>query len=262
MSHRSSAATLACVVLMSMPASAQEAAWVYIETNESGAHVYADSIHLGTAAQGIFAVQPGEVLLRLTPPQRNSWSMESVEERVVAAAGDTVSVAMALPFYYRVESVPYGGSVFIEYDDGRQSMGETPLTFSVPEPLNRPVVVDKFGYLPAEIEPGVEHWNRHLVMLERAERVSEEMASAEVPWTPPRSARARWIDYGALGLAVVSAVVAVNYKFRADDLYDEYEQTGDPALRDRITRFDTRSGIALGTMQVGLGIFAIRLALK
>jgi hypothetical protein len=167
-----------------------------------------------------------------------------------------------VPYYYRIESVPYRAQVFVQADGRKELMGETPVTFTRPEPLESVIVVEKRGYAPTEIDPGGDRWNRHVVMLTRAERAADGKSDAEVAWTPPRARTSKWIDYGSVGLAVVSAIVSVHYKFKADALYDEYEETGDPLLERRIKRLDTRSGIALGAMQVGLGVFAIRLALR
>lgn len=75
---------------------------------------------------------------------------------------------------------------------------------------------------------------------------------------PARSKRT-WIDYAAVSGALVAGAVAVHYKMKADARYDVYRQTGDPTLRPEIRRLDTRSGIAVGAMQVGITVFAIRL---
>ena len=245
-----------------VPATGQDVGWISVVTNEPGAHVYADSVYLGRADAGVFALEPGEALIRLAPAQRDSWSIEPLETGVTIVRDDTLFVSIPFPVYYRIESVPYGANVLIDDPNGRRSVGETPLTLTVPSHLEHAILIEKLGYLTTQIEPGQDRWNRHMVLLDRAERAADGVTNAEVPWTPPRSSRVRWIDYGALGLAVASAIVSVHYKFKADGLYDRYEDTGDPVLRDRIERLDTRSAVALGTMQVGLGIFAIRLALK
>ena len=75
---------------------------------------------------------------------------------------------------------------------------------------------------------------------------------------PARSQKA-WIDYVAISGAIVAGAVAVHYKMKADSRYDVYGQTGDPTLRPEIKRLDTRAGIAVGAMQVGITVFAIRL---
>jgi hypothetical protein len=84
---------------------------------------------------------------------------------------------------------------------------------------------------------------------------------AQVHWKPPPKRRA-WIDYAALGTAVAAGVLAIHYKFKADDLYSQYEQTRDQSVRQEIKSYDVRSGVAFGVMQGGIGLFALRLALR
>lgn len=78
----------------------------------------------------------------------------------------------------------------------------------------------------------------------------------------PRSTTLNWIDYSVLAVTGVAAVVAIHYKFEADERYAEYQQTGDPALRSDIKALDRRSGIALIGMQAGVATFAVRLLLR
>lgn len=260
--HVSLLGLLLTIGMAAPAASGQAAGWVLVETNEPSAHVYLDSIYVGVAAEGAFQHDSGPVVVKLVPAERSNWSIAPVEDHVQVVQGDTAVVQLPFPVYYRIESVPYGADVVLREGDEMRLMGKTPLTFHVPGPLKAPISVEKSGYISARIDPGAERWNRHLVPLEQAPRTEGAVAGAEVPWSPPRSIRTTWIDYAAIGIAVVSGVAAVHYKFKADDLYERYEKTGDPMLEDRIRSLDIRSGIALGTMQVGLGVFAIRLALK
>ena len=63
-------------------------------------------------------------------------------------------------------------------------------------------------------------------------------------------------------MAVAAGAVSIHYKFKADRLNEQYEQTGDAALRPRIHDLDTRAGVALGVMQVGVGVLALRFILR
>ena len=68
-----------------------------------------------------------------------------------------------------------------------------------------------------------------------------------------------WLDYVAVGTSVVGGLLAVHYKTKADKLYDEYKESKDIGLKPDIEQFDLYSGVALGAMQVGLGVLAFRL---
>jgi hypothetical protein len=70
------------------------------------------------------------------------------------------------------------------------------------------------------------------------------------------------VSYGAAALAITSGAIAAHYKLKADNIYDEYAITGNPDLRSEIRRYDTYSAVALGTMQIGVGVLAVRLILR
>lgn len=240
-------------------AHAQDAVHVRIDTNFPEAVLYADSVLLGSVTNEPVAVPARGQLLRLAAPDGNSWSIPPVTKRLDAEAGDTVDLALHFPYYYRIESVPFGADVMIERDQDRHELGETPLLYRSNVPLSGILVVKHDGYAVERREPGKEVWNRHVVSLSPSEDL--DPTAALVSWEPPTRHRV-WIDYAALGTALAAGALAVHYKFRADDLYAEYEEAGDPRLRNRIHQFDTRAGVAFGAMQFGVGVFAIRLALR
>lgn len=253
--------TLALVLLLAgtQTARAQEQLYVRVETNAPGGLVYADTLLVGSAVAGVLSVPAGAKALRLVPEGSASWSISPVVAPLDGEAGDTVSVRLHVPYHYRLESVPFGAVVYLEEPAGRTRLGETPLVYESEEPLEADFIVELPGYAPERIAPGRELWNSHGVVLHPNREV---LASAEeVAWTPP-APRRRWIDYAAIGVAVVAGTVAVHYKFQADALYAEYEETGDPSLRPAIERLDRRSGVALGAMQAGVGVFALRLVLR
>lgn len=248
------------LVLALLPVHAQERT-VVIHTNLPEAYVFADSVLVGTAGQEVFQIPTSAEHLRLVPPSIDTWSVPPLTRSLASAAEtDSVVLTMRFPYRYRVETIPFGATVTLHTPDGsRQELGVTPLTYEVEEPLAGTLVVERLGYMAERIDPGVDLWNRSVISLAPVLRTQEE--NAEVAWTPPRKRR-RWINYAAFGLAATAGAMSVYYKFKADDLYDEYRRTGDPSLQPRISAFDDRALIALGAMQVGVGVLAIRLALR
>lgn len=238
---------------------AQTQAYVAIRTNLPEATVYVDSVALGPASSGVLAVPAGAAHVRLVPPGHGSWSVPPVEAPLTVAAGDTVDVRLDFPHHYRVESVPFGASVYVETERGRELLGKTPLYHTTPAPLPGRLVVEHPGYVIVRLEPGDDVWNAHSLSLSPEQ--DADPTAARVPWEPPRPPR-RWIDYAAVGTAVAAGALAIHYKFKADNLYDDYVETTDPALRPQIREYDTYSAVSLGVMQAGIGLFAIRLALR
>ena len=238
---------------------AQQRVVALIETNLPEATLYADTTQLGPASLGTFLIPVGTRELRLVPPGGTQWSIEPVVTAIEATPGDTLDVSLPFPYYYQIETIPFGASVTLETREGRIGIGETPLVYTAPAVLGGTISIEQKGYVIEKLKPGQEVWNRYVVTLKPL-RV-DEVTSAEVSWRPPRR-RQRWIDYTAATLAVAAGALSVHYKFKADRLDDEYRETGDPALRPRIQSFDNRAGVALGAMQVGLGVLAVRFILK
>ncbi len=254
------AVVLASLVLSVGPASVrgQTPSVVVIDTNYPQAAVYADDVLLGTAGERVFRLPLGTATIRLVAGGKANWSIPPLTHDLKTGRTDTVGLRLDFPYYYRFESTPFGASVF---DGGVNDdlLGQTPLVRSFTDPLTRRIVFALDGYEPREIAPGNDVWNVHSVELRPVEE--GERRNGEVALQPPDSRR-KWIDYAALGTAAVAGVLAVHYKFKADRRYDVYRDTGDPALRPDIKRYDVYSGVALGVMQGSLGLFAIRLVLK
>lgn len=257
---RNSVVLVILIGLFAVPvAPAQDDVSVRVRTNYPQALVYADSLQIGTVQDGYMVVPARTRTLRLVSPDLDSWSVAPVTAALDAAAGDTVEVQVDFPYYYRVESVPWGADVLLEDGRDRRHLGETPLSYRSSGPLSGQLLVRLNGYAAERVVPGQEVWNRHVVSLMPSD--DPDPTAAQISWTPPRKQRA-WIDYAVLGTAVAAGVLAVRYKFKADGLHGTYDETGDPRIRSDIRTYDTKSAVALGVMQAGIGVFAVRLALR
>ncbi|MEM6646552.1 MAG: hypothetical protein AAF730_09900 [Bacteroidota bacterium] len=253
---------MAGVVAMLCPVAAVAQSVLHVQSNMPDAVVYADDNALGTVADSPFALEASPALVRLVPPERASWSMDVLRHTVDAAATtDTLQLALDFPFYYQVESFPYGAMVYVRDGEARQLLGVTPLLHVSDAALEGELVVELPGYGRRAVTLDAERiWNRHNVTLERMPSMGEQPGHT-VSWTEPRKPR-RWIEAAALGTALVAGSLAVHYKFKADRRFDEHSENGDPRFINDIERFDNYSSVALGTMQVSLGVLAIRLVLR
>lgn len=232
---------------------------VQLDTNLPTALVYADSTLIGAAATKTFRIPEHTRRLRLLPPREKNWSITPVSTALSPFSSDTLRVSLPFPYHYQVETVPYGASVVLKNQDGEQLLGDTPVLYKSTEVLTGTLIVEKQGYLTQEVATGAEVWNRYVLTLEPFH--VDDVQSAERDWHPPRKRR-RWIDYTAAVMAVTAGAISIHYKFKADRLNDEYTETGNPALRPRINALDDRAGIALGVMQAGLGVLAVRFILR
>lgn len=245
---------------MARSSSAQESGTTIVElhTNAPHASVYVDDALIGRASQRYFIVPSGSDKIRLVVGGRENWSIPPASARLSDfAQTDTVSITVDFPYRYRFESKPFGARVLA--GSAERPMGFTPFETTTELPLSGPVTFELEGYWPEAIDPGSDIWNVHAVRLRPID--PNEESAAWIALSPPRERR-KWIDYAALGTAAVAGVVAVHYKFKADRRYDRYRESGDPSIRTEVKRFDVYSGVALGVMQAGIGLFTIRLVLR
>lgn len=254
--------SLAICILLALPrlTAAQQAdstRVLYLDTNLNEAFVFADSAYLGRASQFVFNLPPGTEEIKLVPPDVGSWSITPEILALRATEEDTVSLEINFPFHYKIESIPYNAEVYLEEPDDRRLLGSTPLLYTSLDPLNGMILLAREGYESVRLTPGEEIWNQHLVEIHEIE---SEVVTDERFWVSSKSTR--WVDYTAAGVALVSGILAIRYKAKANRRFDRYRISGDPALRSGFERYDRYSAISLGTMQVGIGVVAVRLVLK
>lgn len=251
-----------CLLFMTWNAKAQDAdsttTFIYLESNLKESLVFADSVYLGRASQFGFNVPNHAKEIKLVPPDIGSWSIAPVTKPLIHSASDTVNLVMDFPFYYKIESIPYDVSIYLEQPEERQLLGKTPLLYTSEEPLKGMLLLAQDGYESIRLTPGEDIWNQHLVELN--EQVNEGVIS-EKYWTPEKSSK-RWLDYTAAGVALVGGILAINYKTKANRRFNQYRVSGDPTLRSGFEEYDRYAAISLGAMQAGIGVLAIRLVIK
>ena len=239
-------------------AGGQGRAVIALETNFPDAVVYIDSVRQGPAHWEIFGAAVGRRTVRLVAPSLSAWSVTPATQEVLLEEGDTARVVLPFPIYHHLESLPLGASVYLQTEQKRALLGQTPITYSAAHAPDGRFVIEHPGYQRHQVTPRDDIWNRYTITLQPLH--GEVTAGAVVSVDTHR--RRRWIDVAATGIAVAGGILAVHYKFKADRLDDDYRATGDPALRPRIARLDDRAAIALVGMQAGLITLGVRFYLK
>ena len=235
-----------------------------IDTNAPDAVVLVGSEVIGVASDSPFLLPAGPKQIVLIEATDNGWAPRRVSGSAIVGANQTVTIRLDLPFRYRIESMPPDAEVILQSDGSEEVLGTTPLTVDRPEAMAGVLVARRPGYMPAELMPGDSLFNHHTLMMQPLEAGAE--LDAITSWIPPHKPR-RWIDYAAAGVALAAASVAIYYKFEADDLDDRYRspdslERGDPALKQEAERLDLYSLGALGVMQAGITVLAVRFVLR
>lgn len=69
----------------------------------------------------------------------------------------------------------------------------------------------------------------------------------------------KWIIYTAAGASLLAGAAAIHFRTKADSRFNSYLETGNPRLKREVKQLDLKSGMALGAMQIGVGVIAFRL---
>lgn len=251
--------TLSANELVAQVADSVDTREIYISTNWPEAAVEVDGEIVGIAQRKHFSVSRDVERVRLVPPSGGGWDIRPVEVAIGDIPGDTLDILLDFPYHYKFESAPYGAEVLLEGSEGTVSLGATPFLYKTDTPLSDYVTFSLTGFLPESVEPGSAMWNRHVVEL-RPENLTD--VSDHIYYGESRRKHRWWIDAAAVSTALAAGALAVHYKFKADNRFDEYTDTGNPDLQPQINRYDDYSTASLVVMEAGIALFAIRLILR
>lgn len=228
-----------------------------VETNLDSAVVVVDEQRVGIVGAW-HQVTPSAGTMRLLPPANLRQHVDALSGRIVFEK-DSLQLRLDFAPHHRVESTPYGAAVRPSGCSEQECvLGRTPLVWRASSDGPVRLEVTKAGFETETIELGSDVWNVYRIDLDPLPGVR---AGAEVE-TSPQSGRAVWIDVAVTTLTLAATALSIHYKFKADDLYSEYEATGDLGVQDEVRAYDRRAAVALGVSQVGLGVLAFRLVFR
>ncbi len=203
-----------------------------------GIVMWNDSV-VGTAPYLVNGIHPGDTVF-VYPPDTTVWNPPGVPVNV-RNADDTIVVR--LPAVKRLESIPFGAKILL----GDSVVATTPAQIAVPgDSLTVGLLL--FGFADTTITIRYEEDVPPVILKPLAGFnapvfVNERETVLTLPgW--------KVVLPSVAGLA--SGIAAVLFKSRANDYYDRYRQTRDPAELDNTRRFDILSGISLVIMEASM----------
>ncbi|MEO0559942.1 MAG: hypothetical protein AAF170_17375 [Bacteroidota bacterium] len=252
---------LLLVLLGLASAQAQPVSTLIVEAREG--LVVVDGAEVGTPGDPV-TLNAGEHEVWLVD-EIDAWNPRIDSARVELVEGDTLRLSMALPIRTRIETNPVGAELTLLAADGSaRALGVAPVTVDLPEGTLAELVAELDGYVSQQraMEP------TELLRIDLAPEAGVRVEPMVQTFATRRAARRRTlIDIGIGAATLAAGAVAVYYKFEADELDDRYRdpeslQRGDETLRQEALRLDRRSGVALGAMQAGIGVLALRFVLR
>ncbi len=228
--------------------------FITVTSNADHVAVYADTLYLGDADGSFFSLPVGRTSISVIRHEDiASWDSPKPSKIVKIVAGDSLRIELLFPNIYRFNSFPMGAKV--RNEEGVE-IGVTPFIYTSADIFEGRLSFSKSGYEDRVLER-VEHGNTNVILtvIDTDGEVSLEAFKRK-----PQPVRGKLVTASIMAGTAIAAGLSIHYKFKADRLYDEYVDITDPALRPDILKYDRYAGAALGAMQGGLVLLAVRLA--
>lgn len=221
---------------------------IVVSSNVDSAAVFIDNAWAGRVSDGPFMATSDASSITVRLPWLTAWSVEPL--RFQLDDGD-VTIEASFPFHYRFESIPSGAEV----SENGIRLGQTPYVHVSQSQLSDDVRIALPGYLDAVPELGNEVWN-----MIRVEMTADATSMAIGTDHIVPKARKDWVSIAATASAFAAGALAIHFRTKADNRFEDYQISGKESLRSDVQRLDVQSGVALGVMHAGLGVVVFRLA--
>jgi hypothetical protein len=228
-------------------------AYISIKSSSPGYEAYLDGHFIGQTPIRLHAVPEGEHTVLLRRTTTNSWMMTDWTKTFLVEKGDTLELFARLKRPYLVKSQPFGAEVFL---DG-QFQGTTPLIIELADTIAYSLTLIKEGYRPANVicDPAA---SQFIFTTLQPDPVYSSQQKQIYELAQLRKGKNKRQALIFTGLTLASGVAAILLNNKADNLYEQYLQAGDPETRERFFErtgtYDTYTGIVMGLFQVNLGL--------
>lgn len=238
------------MAMILVPGALAQTALLEVRSNAPEAVVYVDGVWMGRKGDGPFRIPLESRAVRIAAGSDATWSVDPLLFDIEPKADSTIVLHAHFPRVYQFDSTPSGAEV----SAGDMVLGFTPLRLERAEALDS-VRVALSGFQGVQRKVGDGIWNREAFELTAGTGMDAVSSGFVV-----EKNRKDWISIAATTTALAAGALAIHLRTKADNRYDDYNEKGNLALKSDIRRLDVQSGVALGVMQLGLGVVVFRLA--
>ncbi|HET6271734.1 MAG TPA: PEGA domain-containing protein [Bacteroidota bacterium] len=218
-------------------------------TDIDSARVVVDGSLVGFTPVKVDTLPPGLHEVRIHHPDMESWLTESITDSINIAIGKERVLRYAFVPRYLIQSAPDGADILM----GDSLAGITPSVIRISSPREeRPIRLRKEGYELATIS--LAQVTRGVIAVDLS-RTWHSGNHRESIFREDETNGKNLRLYITGAATVLSGVASAYFKVQADNRYDDYLRSGNPALRSETSRLDAASGVALAITQLGLGLF-------
>jgi hypothetical protein len=189
----------------------------------------------------------GPYLVEVIPPDSAGWLTRTARDSVFLEAYELEERTYRLAHLLFLQTLPPGAELFA----GDSLLGETPVV--VERSLfsrTPPAVLRKVGFHPVTLSPPTAAGPAGTLTVSLPRDGDTPLLEDVYPPPSPPG----WPKFFAAAGAVAAGGAAAYFKIKADNVYDEYLRTGDPALRNDATGYDMQAAMALIATQACIAL--------
>ncbi len=224
-------------------------AYLLVRTAYSGLEVLIDGKPVGRTPLEVVAISPGRHKLVVEHPNRHNWNEHDFMREIEIAGSDTLDVRVIFQHSYSINSRPFGATVFVQ----NEKAGETPTRILLQDQEVAEVGLQKVGYRDTTFTVGeTDQRLFNIVLLPKPDlqpalgRDVAKKTSKKLPFL------------ATLGVSLAAGGLALYFRTKADDRFEQYQRTGDPREFDRLfddaKRFDKFAAASFGVFQVSFAL--------
>ena len=234
----------------SMGLSDSTAARISVQTTGGDAFVVIDSSISGPTPFTVDSLRPGMHTIRLLSFPVTRWADIPKLDTVSLLNGEHRTLTYDIAARLRISSIPSGARVFLE----DVLAGVTPLFMPVRELQEHDMLaLHAQGYEDVTLRLDTVRADV-LVSMKRSWSPTEPLT--QTPVLTQIGNRPAFHLYGPAIASIVAGSVAAYFKFRADDVNNQYLVTGDPVLLKQVRHYDSISAIALVFAEAGMALLS------
>jgi len=213
--------------------------------------VYIDSDLIADSSFSDLSLKPGDYTLLVFNSDTRKWTQRGYEKKISIAEGENLQLTIDFNDYYYVNSTPYNAEIY----QNDKHLGTTPAYIENPMigETNK-IELLKDGFNSKEIFLSPDKHNYFTKLMESSNNTTPQIAKPVL-----NNSQASWYREGLVALSLISSWGAFYLKREADQRYNKYMSTGNPALMDKYfndsRRFDSYSEISLGVSVAALGTY-------
>lgn len=217
---------------------------VNIFCNTPDAKIMIDTINIGNAPIYDYSLNPGTYTLLILPASGNQWEEENYR-RTVEIVSDT-TFAVNFERFYFINSEPFNASVFLN----DSLLGKTPLRLYRESPISGKLKLKKEEYRDEILTLSeTDTTSSIFVKLKEVKYGQSENIVFKNRKTDFKTKR-NILAIGSFSAgALLGGISAIYHKNIANESYDTYRQTLNPADLNKTNRNDTLSLVSLIVMQ-------------